>query len=145
MSKRISDLHVAKASRVRNFAQRSQTDPQRPRLAERLVALAPLARAPLVPESVSDPQEPGLSRLADSHRFRPQAAIPGPVHSRNALVPRSATPLPQIQEPVRLSRVSDAPLGHTGHSARDGQGVAGFLIGLSMATAIGVALYAYLT
>lgn len=148
MSKRISDLNEVKASRAKTFAQRNQPDPQRPRLAERLVALAPLARAPLVPETDADPHEAGLSRLADAHRFRQQTLIPSSAHTRNALVPRSTTMVPRAQDPIRLSRVGDVPPAHfdfqSGLAVRDGQAIAGFVIGLSIATAIGIALYFYL-
>jgi len=146
MSKRISDLNEVKASRAKYLSQRNQPDPQRPRLAERLVALAPLARAPLLLEDDTDPHEAGLSRLADTHRFRQQTPAPS-TQTRNALVPRSAASLPRAQDPVRLSRVGEAPgqfnFGNE-LSVRDGQGIAGFLVGLSIATAIGIALYVYL-
>jgi len=145
MSKRISDLNEAKASRARNTAQ--LPDPQKPRLADRLVTLAPLARAPLVAEAEPEPERGELSRLSDAPRFGHRGDADG-ASSRNALVPHRPPALPRLQDPARLSRISEVPPvdvalddGTPGLNSRT---IAGFLIGLSIASAIGFALYAYL-
>lgn len=143
MSKRISDLNEAKANRARNSAQ--SPEPERPRLADRLVTLAPLARAPLVAEHDPDPLAEELMRLADTPRFGNREAG----SSRNALVPRGPAQLPRAQEPARLARVSAVPPVDIALDGEDTQlsvrTIAGFLIGLSIATAIGLGLYVYLT
>ncbi|MCL4768466.1 MAG: hypothetical protein KJZ80_19795 [Hyphomicrobiaceae bacterium] len=150
MSKRISDLNETIASRARRTVPSRQPDRQRPRLAERLVALAPLARAPLVPESDaagSDAPAAGLSRLADTPRFQHRAPPRALAPARNALVPRSSS----VLRPARIS----TPLSRVGEQSTDfaagpvlpasyGRGTAAFLVGLSVAAAIGIALYAVL-
>ena len=143
MSKRISDLNEAKASRAKLVARPSTSDSDRPRLAERIVALAPLARAPLVPENDAEAPEGGLLRL-DSHRFGYTASS----HSLNALVPRPAAPVQRAPNPARLSRAGGGLLvavdSDEQGQPRSGAGLSGFLFGLSIAGAIGIALYAYL-
>lgn len=148
MSKIVSDLNEAKATRAAKAAQIDQREAQRPRLAERLVQLAPLARAPLVAEDDTETHGDGLSRLADGSRFGQQTASPASTQSGNALVPSWASQLPKSEEPVRLSRVgSSAPLPLESldeHTSRRGQHVLGFTIGVAIAAAIGIGLYAYL-
>lgn len=148
MSKRISDLNEAIANRARRSAQSGQTDRQRPRLAERLVALAPLARAPLVPDAdAADAPAAGLSRLADAPRFRHRASSRAQALGNNALVPRSGSPLP-ARASTPLSRVAGQATvfadPDTVPPSNPRRATVGFLAGLSIAAAIGVALYAFL-
>lgn len=143
MSKRVSDLNEVKAQRARNSGQ--SPEPQRPRLAERLVALAPLARAPLVAEP--EPEAGELSRLSDARRFGHRDAVSSN-SSGNALVLQRPAALPRLQETARLSRVGDFPPLDV-HLDRDpttpdSATVVSFLVGLSIASAIGLALYALL-
>lgn len=145
MSKLVSDLNEAKATRAAKTAQIEPRDAQRPRLAERLVQLAPLARAPLVPEDDLEEPGDGLSRLTDESRFRQQRATTA---SGNALVPSRASQLVKSHEPVRLSRVgasTPVPYGPVDEfPQRREQSMLGFAIGVAIAAAIGIGLYAFL-
>lgn len=133
MSKQVSDLKEAKANRSSGPHQQ-----RKPRLAERLVALAPLARAPLVAEREHPEPDDGLSRL--SHVSRPASSS----YQANALVPLQPSQLPLVREPARLSPVSvSPPRFETEHELQKepGRDLTGFLVGLTIATAIGVVLY----
>ena len=145
MSNHISDLNEAKVARAARSARSNQSTPTRPRLAERLVELAPLARAPLVTEDEMEVKD-GLSRLSrdpvTGHHFTSSSTGQG-----NALIPLQSEALPSAQESVRLSPVGITwPARHWAEEftpdAR--QHVTGFLVGLAIASAIGIGLYAVL-
>ncbi len=146
MSKYISDLNEAKAARAAKSAQVSKPAPHRQRLAERLVELAPLAKAPLALESEADDAD-GLSRLTRdplTGRHIPSASAGQPT----ALVPLEPASLPKLREPVRLSPVgvtSPVRYGYDDEFPTEvRQRVTGFLVGLAIASAIGLGLYAVL-
>ncbi|HEX5600258.1 MAG TPA: hypothetical protein VFX46_06470 [Hyphomicrobiaceae bacterium] len=133
MSKFVSELSKAKAP----FATHPSTlqHQPRPRLAERLAALAPLARAPLIADVDRDEPD-GLSRLPHTTRSRS--------YQPNALVPLEPPQLPLTSEPPMLSPVGVAPL----HLDFDDDARAelrlkwlGFFVGLAISAAIGVGLY----
>lgn len=122
MSKHTSGLTPGRADRTASSSGLHQRP--RPRLAERLVALAPLARAPLTMESER------------------QAA-----NEPNALVPLRPSALPQASEPATLAPVSVS--SHRSETEDEfygisGYGLTGFLAGLAVATATGIVLYAVL-
>lgn len=139
MSKFVSELNEARA----NSAITSSTPHRqhRQRLAERLVTLAPLARAPLVAETERGEPDDGLSRLSLAARSR--------VFEPKALVPLEPSALPRAGEPARLSLVGISPpqldLLEEELRAEMRRRLMGFLIGLATAAAIGIGLYAALT
>lgn len=133
MSKFVSELSKAKAP----FATHPSTlqHQPRPRLAERLAALAPLARAPLIADVDRDEPD-GLSRLPHTTRSRS--------YQPNALVPLEPPQLPLTSEPPMLSPVGVAPL-HLDFDDDAGAELRlkwlGFFVGLAISAAIGVGLY----
>ena len=131
MTNRIPDLKQVRASRGGSSSAPQQQP--RPRLAERLVELAPLARAPLVTEDERPAPDDGLSRLSR------------PSYQPNALVPLRPAPVPRVREPDRLSPVGIASARPEPAEEGTKRDFTGFLIGLAIATAAGVALYALLT
>jgi hypothetical protein len=146
MSKHISDLNEAKVARASRSIRSNPSAAARPRLAERLVELAPLARAPLVAESVAEDSD-GLSRLprdpVTGHHITSSST-----GQANALVPLQAPPLPKGREPARLSPVGITPPAQywADEFATDvRRHIGGFLIGLAIASAMGIGLYAVLT
>lgn len=129
MTNRIPDLKQVRASRAASASAPHQS--QRPRLAERLATLAPLARAPLVAESERLDPDDGLSRLSHvSRSYQP-----------NALVPLQPSPLPRAREPDRLLPVGVSPPAVPADEAGARQDLTGFLIGLAIATIAGLTLY----
>lgn len=133
MSKFVSELSKAKAP----FATHPSTlqHQPRPRLAERIAALAPLARAPLVADVDRDEPD-GLSRLPHTTRSRS--------YQPNALVPLEPPQLPLTSEPPMLSPVGVAPLHldfDDGVRAELRLKWLGFFVGLAISAAIGVGLY----
>lgn len=133
MSKFVSELSKARAPSTAHLSNLHHQP--RPRLAERLAALAPLARAPLVADVDRDELD-GLSRLPHATRVR--------AYPPNALVPTEPPPLPPADEPPLLYPVGTTPL----HLDFDDDADAGswaewvsFFVGLLVSLAIGIALY----
>lgn len=156
MPKRVTELNEAIARRSRRESASRQPIQDRPRLAERLVELAPLARAPVVideaDQTSDDKADLELSRLPDDDRFKPRAASrpPPPPLPSNALIlsDRGGT-LIQAETPVTLTRYEEEPpplpsLHRAGSAIAAKRRAVGFITGLSIATAVGIALYAIL-
>jgi hypothetical protein len=148
MAKRVRELNEAIANRIRVQARGTDTHEPKPRLAERIAKLAPLASAAAVPEkgTVNDPANSALSSLTDSARQRAtlQArSVPG-----SALAVQ-VTPPPLPSSPGFRVAQAGAPQSPDATAGRaDPQiihsGKLGFAVGLSLATAFGIALYAWL-
>lgn len=133
MTNRIPDLEQVRANRIAKSSTTQQ--PPRPRLAERLVTLAPLARAPLAAESERLEPDDGLSRLSHVSRST----------QPTALVPLQPPQLPRAKEPDRLRPIGVLPpRPEPDDDAGAGQDLTGFLVGLGIATAAGLVLYALL-
>ena len=139
MSKRITDLNEALASRARTddppLELAGEPEPSRPRLADRIVALRPLTEqaVSIEPDPHSEPER--LLTLADSRRFQPaDSAATAPTYvPRNALVVyREAAAAARAVEEPRNALILDA------------RAFAAFVIGLIIATVIGIALYSQL-
>lgn len=120
------------------------------RLAQRLLELAPLARVPPALEESEADGRGGevLSRLSvHARRHSADTKVSSP-SSRGALVRVGPESLPASSTPIPLSRVAD-PSARASVAGAAGGAVAdrwtlGFLLGLSLATAIGIGLYAVL-
>lgn len=131
MSKHISEFAPEEANRTVSASGLHQQPRQR--LAERLVALAPLAREPLMTERER--------QALNSSRSTPTA------NESNALVPLRPSGLPRAREPVSLSPVGVSSPRLDTKDELDGEtgyGLTGFLVGLAVATATGIVLYALL-
>ena len=154
MPKRVTDLNEAIARRVGKAEPTASPEQERPRLAERLVELAPLARAPITIEETKPEdavRSEDLSRLSDAPRFRRHDGSAASETAGTALVPNPEVValVPAAEPPARLVRrtnppplpVDPATLRRPVHTRTH---VPGFIIGLSTASALGLALYALL-
>ena len=156
MPKRVTDLNEAIAKRLAKADAATSAGQDKPRLADRLVELAPLARGPVtLDEPVPEPEvalaSKDLSRLSDAPRFRRHDGSVAAEAAGTALIPnpevvalvraaetptrlvRRTTPPPLPVDPATLRR-----------PAKPRTRLPGFIIGLSTASALGLALYALL-
>ena len=159
MVKRVTDLNEAIAKRSGKTAPDRESPPDRPRLAERLVELAPLARAPVALEEPPAPVESSdpsldLSRLAAALRH-PDDPLP---HPHNPDEPPTAlvtvpdvTMLVRTDAPIPLTRLPMEPpplpapaVPERQEQPQHASNTRGFLVGLLIAAAVGAGLYAVL-
>jgi hypothetical protein len=155
MVKRVTDLNEAISKRSGKTASDREAPPDRPRLAERLVELAPLARGPVTIErepAREDIPEPSLdlSRLAAALRHPsdppplrdmpapPTALVPSP---EVTMLVRTDPPVPLMRQDSRPPPLSEPVSPEAPHASGNARG---FLIGLLIAVAVGAGLYAVL-
>ncbi len=157
MPKLIADLNDAMASRARKDdlprepERPRETEPVAPRLADRIIALKPLTEQPMSvePDPEPDPAEEtaqALLKLADSPRFQrgPGGAAHDHLSPGNALVVYRNAVVPG-RSPLVGENIPQRASGETrGAQMADGRALAAFVIGLIIATAIGIGLYARL-
>ena len=152
MQKRVTDLNEAIAKRLAKAEVDMSPGQEKPRLAERLVELAPLARGPVTIEEPvpTAPPDGDLSQLSDAPRFRRNDGSGATGATGTALIPNPEVValVPAAETPARLvRRTSPPPLPVDPATLRRPVArtrLPGFIIGLSTASALGLALYALL-
>lgn len=156
MSKRITDLNEALANRPRRDSQDTDSEPSRPRLADRLVDLAPLARPPLTSElDPGPPEDPklGLSTLAGVQRPAARTALPRapapvpPMPGTSLVLHRSALPAVAGSTAIATPRPaanSPPPAPTADEGASNLRALIAFLVGLAIAAVAGIVAYAEL-